>query len=215
MEKVGVLLVSYGSRASSIADALTRSRNYDVKIFDADKQKNPFILERSKEHMIGLEIEMIAKFAKKHQDEIDFGFVGPEGPIIDGVRDAVEKEADIPVICPSKEFAIEGSKIDQRLLLEKRCPDANPRFNVYDPKDYSSIDEAKKDLWEWLDELDNQVAVKPDGPAQGKGVGVWGDHFNTREELFDLFKSNYEGGPVLVEEKITGECQMGAHWKTL
>ncbi len=205
MEKVGVLLISYGSRASSIADALTRSNNYDVKIFDADKQKNPFILERSADFIIDLNIEKIVEFAKKHQNEIDFGIVGPEGPIINGVRDAVEKETEIPMICPSKEFAIERSKIAQRILLEKCCPDANPRFKVFDPKDYSNIDEVKKDLWPWLDELNNQVAVKPDGPAQGKGVGVWGDHFNTREELFDLFKSNYEGGPVIVEEKIDGE----------
>ncbi|MFQ5887230.1 MAG: hypothetical protein ACE5HY_00865 [Candidatus Hydrothermarchaeales archaeon] len=205
MEKVGVLLVSYGSRAASIADALTRSQNYDVKIFDADKQRNPFITERSKDFILDLNVERIGEFAKKHRNEIDFGIVGPEGPIIDGVRDVVEREAEIPMICPSKEFAIEGSKVAQRLLLEKSCPDANPRFRVFDPGDYSSIDEVKKDLWEWLDELDNQVAVKPDRPAQGKGVGVWGDHFNTREELFDLFKSNYEGGAVIVEEKITGE----------
>ncbi|MFQ5975254.1 MAG: hypothetical protein ACE5J5_02930 [Candidatus Hydrothermarchaeales archaeon] len=205
MEKVGVLLVSYGSRASSIADALTRSRDYDVKIFDADKQRNPFILERSKDFIIDLNMEKIGEFAKKHQNKIDFGIVGPEGPIIEGVRDVVEREAEIPMICPSKEYAIEGSKIAQRELLEKCCPEANPRFKVFDPKDYSSIDKVKKDLWPWLDELDNQVAVKPDRPAQGKGVGVWGDHFNTREGLFDLFKSNYEGGAVIVEEKIAGE----------
>jgi len=205
MEKVGVLLISYGSRASSIADALTRSNNYDVKIFDADKQKNPFILERSADYIIDLNTEKIVEFAKKHRNEIDFGIVGPEGPIINGIRDVVEKETEIPMICPSKECAIERSKIDQRVLLEKCCPDANPRFKVFDPKDYSNIDEVKKDLWPWLDELNNQVAVKPDGPAQGKGVGVWGDHFNTRNELFDLFKSNYEGGPVIVEEKIAGE----------
>ncbi len=42
MEKIGVLLVSYGSRAASIADALCRSEKYSVEIFDADKQKNPF-----------------------------------------------------------------------------------------------------------------------------------------------------------------------------
>lgn len=205
MEKVGVLLVSYGSRASAIADALTRSQNYEVKIFDADKQRNPFILERSKEIMLDLNIDRIGEFAKKHRTEIDFGIVGPEGPIINGVRDIVEREADIPVICPSKENAIEGSKVAQRVLLEKCYPSANPRFKIFDPKEYSNIEEVKKDLWPWLDELDNQVAVKPDKPAQGKGVGVWGDHFNTREELFDLFKSNYEGGAVLVEEKIAGE----------
>jgi phosphoribosylamine--glycine ligase len=205
LEKVGVLLVSYGSRAASIADALCRSGNYEVKIYDADKQRNPFILERAADYIISLDVNDIAKFAKKHKDEIDFGIVGPEGPIIAGVRDAVEREAGIPMICPTKEFALEGSKVAQRELLERCYPKANPRFKVFDPAEYATEEEVKKDLWEWLDEMDNQVAVKPDNPAAGKGVGVWGDHFNTREELFSLFKANFEQGKVIVEEKIEGE----------
>ncbi|MFQ6135599.1 MAG: hypothetical protein ACE5PM_00260 [Candidatus Hydrothermarchaeales archaeon] len=205
MEKVGVLLVSYGSRAAAIADALYRSENYEVKIFDADKQKNPFILERSADFVLGLDVEEISEFAKRHKDEIDFGIVGPEGPIIEGVRDRVEEETEIPVICPTKEYAIEGSKVAQRHLLGRCCPEANPRFKVFDPKDHGSKDELRKELWAWLDELDNRVAVKPDKPATGKGVGVWGDHFNSREELFDHFLSNYEHGKVIIEEKIAGE----------
>ncbi len=205
MERAGVLLVSYGSRAASIADALTRSGGYDVSIFDADKQRNPFILERSKDQSIGLDIDNIVKFARKHMDEIDFGIVGPEGPIIAGVRDRVEKETEIPMICPTKEYAIEGSKVAQRLLLERCCPEANPRFMVFDPKHYKNVGDARRDLWKWLDELDDQVAVKPDAPATGKGVGVWGDHFSTREELYEHFLSIYKQGRVIVEEKIEGE----------
>lgn len=205
MERIGVLLVSYGSRAACIADALTRSEEYKVEIYDADKQKNPFIFARSREVALGIEVEDILRFAEKHREEIDFGIVGPEGPIIAGVRDRVEGELGIPVICPTKDYAIEGSKVAQRRLLEKCAPEANPRFKVFDPKDYDSEAEVKKDLWPWLDELKNQVAVKPDRPATGKGVGVWGDHFNTREELYSLFKANFAGGAVIVEEKIDGE----------
>jgi phosphoribosylamine-glycine ligase len=56
-----------------------------------------------------------------------------------------------------------------------------------------------------LDELDNQAVVKPDKPALGKGVGVWGDHFATREQLFEHFMSNFQYGSVIIEEKIDGE----------
>ncbi len=69
----------------------------------------------------------------------------------------------------------------------------------------SDIADAKKDLWVWLDELGNQVAVKPDGISAGKGVGVWGDHFKDRDQLFEHFLSNYKYGPVIVEEKVFGE----------
>ncbi len=205
MEKVGVLLVSYGSRAAAIADALCRSENYDVRIFDADKQKNPFILEKAAAQEIGLDTEKILNFAKKHRDEIDFGIVGPEGPIIDGIRDVVEKETKIRMICPAKEYAIERSKVLQRHLLEKCCPDANPRFKVFDPKDRPGKDELRKDVWAWLDELENNAVVKPDAPATGKGVGVWGDHFSTREQLFAHFLTCYEHGAVIIEEKVEGE----------
>jgi len=205
LEKIGVLLVSYGSRAASIADALCRSDNYDVRIYDADKQRNPFILKRSADYIVSLDPSDIVNFAKKHKNEIDFGIVGPEAPIIAGVRDLVEKETGIPMICPTKEFALEGSKVAQRKLLEKCYPKANPRFKIFDPEEYSNKNEVKKDLWKWLDEMDNQVAVKPDNPTAGKGVGVWGDHFSSREELYAFFLANFEHGKVIVEEKIDGE----------
>jgi len=205
MEKVGVLLVSYGSRASSIADALTRSTNYDVEIYDADKQKNPYILERSRDYTLGIDEGKIVEFARKHKDDIDFGIVGPEGPIIGGIRDAVERETEIPMICPSKKYAIEGSKVEQRVLMAECCPEANPGFEVFDPEKDGGVEDVKKKLWDCLDEYDNQVAVKPDLPATGKGVGVWGDHFNSREDIFDHFLTIYKHGKVLIEEKVEGE----------
>lgn len=206
MERVGILVVSYGARAASMIDAFSRSEKYDTRFFVADKQKNPFNVKKAKEHVVvpGLDINRICDFAKKHKDEIDFGIVGPESPIVDGVRDLVEKETGIKMICPTKKFALEGSKIAQRKLIEDCCPLANPRFKVLDPKEKSK-DQAKKEVWSWLDLLNNQVAVKPDKPAVGKGVGVWGDHFNTREDLFKHFLSIFEHGPVIIEEKIEGE----------
>jgi phosphoribosylamine--glycine ligase len=207
MEKVGILVVSYGSREAAIIDLFTRSQDYRTEIYVVDKQRNPFNVKKAKEHLVvsDLNIEAICEFAKKRKDKIDFGIVGPEKPIIEGVRDLVEKETHIPMICPTKEYAIEVSKVAQRRLFEKAVPEVNPRFRIFDPKNYRSVAAVKKDLYAWLDELRNQVAVKPDRPAAGKGVGVWGDHFNTREELFEHFLSNYQYGTVIVEEKIDGE----------
>lgn len=207
MEKIGILIVSYGSREAAMVDAFSRSGTYIAKMYIADKQKNPFNIERAKEHVVipNLDINEICKFAKKHKQKIDFGIVGPEKPIIDGIRDLIEKETRIPMICPTKEYAIEASKVAQRHLFQKVAPEANPRFRVFNPKDYGSLTQVKKAVFSWLDGLDNQAVVKPDVPAAGKGVGVWGDHFNTREQLFEHFLSNYEHGSVIIEEKIEGE----------
>lgn len=207
MERVGILVVSYGSREAAMVDAFMRSCEYKVDLYIADKQRNPFNLRRAKEHVVipDLNVNAIYKFAEKHKDEIDFGIVGPEKPIIEGIRDLIEGELGIPMICPTKEYALERSKVLQRILFQEVAPEVNPRFKVFNPKDYSGIEDVKRDLYKWLDELDNKVAVKPDAPAAGKGVGVWGDHFNTREELFEHFLANFRVGPVIVEEKIEGE----------
>ncbi len=207
MEKVGILVISYGSRAAAMIDAFVRSEDYAPKFYVVDKQKNPFNVKHAEKHALisDFNLKDIARFAKKYRDNIDFGIVGPEKPIIAGVRDVIEKETKIPMICPTRKYAIEGSKIAQRQLFQKVAPEVNPKFKVFDPKDYSSTTQVKKSVYAWLKELDNQVAVKPDKATAGKGVGVWGDHFNTPEEVFEHFISNYEHGPVIIEEKLEGE----------
>ena len=202
-----MLIVSYGSRAAAMVDALCRSQEYSVDLYVADKQRNPFNAKRAKEHIVipSLGADEIKRFAEKHREGIDFGIVGPEKPIIAGLRDLIEKETNIPLICPTKEYAIEGSKVAQRRLFQEVVPEVNPRFRVFDPSNYESPGQVKTPLYEWLNELGNEVAVKPDTPAAGKGVGVWGDHFNTREQLYEHFLANFKEGPVIVEEKVDGE----------
>lgn len=207
MEKVGILVISYGSREAAMIDAFARSTKYQLEIYVADKQHNPFNIEKATKHVVvpDLNIEQISRFAEKNKNSIDFGIAGPEKPIIEGVRDLIEKRTKIPMICPTREYAIEESKVQQRLLFDKIVPEANPRFRIFNPTDYENVSQVKKDVYKWLDELENQAVIKPDKPAAGKGVGVWGDHFNTREQLFEHFLSNYEHGSVVIEEKIDGE----------
>jgi phosphoribosylamine--glycine ligase len=152
-----------------------------------------------------LNVGEICRFAEANKDKIDFGIVCPEKPIIDGIRDFVEERTGIPMICPTKEYAIEASKVQQRLLFQEIVPEVNPRFKIFNPKDYKSQEEVKKTVYKWLDELENRAVVKPDQPAAGKGVGVWGDHFTNREQLFEHFMANFQQGQVIIEEKIEGE----------
>src|SRR4030042_641101 len=120
MEKVGVLVVSYGAREAAIVDAFARSPNHKVELYIADKQRNPFTVEKDTKHVVipDLNVEAICKCAEANKDKIDFVMVGPEKPIIDGVRDLVEKRTGIPVICPKQEYGIEVSRVQQRLLFD-------------------------------------------------------------------------------------------------
>jgi phosphoribosylamine--glycine ligase len=207
MEKVGVLVVSYGSREAAMVDAFARSTNHKVELYIADKQRNPFNMEKAAKHVVipDLNTEKICKFAENNKDKIDFAIVGPEKPIIAGVRDLIERRTGIPVICPIQDYAIEARKVQQRLLFQEIAPEANPRFKIFDPKDYKGTEDVKEAVNSWLDQLENKAVVKPDKPAAGKGVGVWGDHFTTREQLFEHFMSNFQYGTVIIEEKIDGE----------
>ncbi|HID17223.1 TPA: hypothetical protein EYP26_02905 [Candidatus Bathyarchaeota archaeon] len=138
MDKVGVLIVAYGAREVAIADALLKSERYDVELYVADKQRNPFNAKVAKRHVAvpDLNVKKILNFAKENVNEIDFGIVGPENPIIEGVRDEVEGKLGIPMLCPTESYALEKSKAEQRLLLEEVSPEVNPKFKIFDPRDY-------------------------------------------------------------------------------
>ena len=207
MEKLGVLLVSYGAREVAMADTLLRSKNYQVELYVADKQCNPYNAKHATKHAVipSLDVNEICKFAEANKDKLNFVLVGSENPIIKGIRDLIESKVGIPVICPKKAYAIEESKVAQRVLFEEIAPEANPRFKVFNPSDYKTEADAKVAVYKWLDELDNQAVVKPDKPALGKGVGVWGDHFANREQLWEHFLSNFKYSSVIIEEKVPGE----------
>ncbi|MEM2987979.1 MAG: hypothetical protein QXK26_02930 [Candidatus Bathyarchaeia archaeon] len=46
VERVGILVVSYGAREVAMVDAFLRSTNYKVEVYVADKQRNPFNVRR-------------------------------------------------------------------------------------------------------------------------------------------------------------------------
>ncbi len=207
-EKVGILVISYGSRAAAVIDALSRSENYEVRFYVADKQRNPFNVKHAEKHVVipDLDVGKICDFVATNKNDIDFGICCPEKPIIEGVRDVVESKTGVAMICPTKRYAIEESKASQRYLIEECCAEANPGFKLFPCAEYESVSEVKSAVWEFLDEIGNEVAVKPDKPAAGKGVGVWGDHFTSREQLFEHFMSIFDGGSdVIIEEKMEGE----------
>ncbi|MEM3606110.1 MAG: hypothetical protein QXE30_00435 [Candidatus Bathyarchaeia archaeon] len=218
MEKIGILIVSYGAREVAIADAFLKSENYIVNFYIVDKQRNPFNAKIAKKHLVvpDLNIKEIFKFVKENKTEIDFGIIGPENPIIDGVRDLIEKETNIPVICPTKKYALEKSKVEQRILLKEVYPKVNPEFKIFNPKDYyGSKDEAIKDVKQWIDELGGveKAVIKPDKPGFGKGVGVGGEHFFTINQAIEHFLSIYnQGTQVIIEEKLDGEESSFQAW---
>jgi phosphoribosylamine-glycine ligase len=131
------------SRETCIIDSFLES-DYEVEIYCADKQRNPFNLRNSRVHKVtGLDPEKICEFAKKYESKIDFGIVTHEKPIIDGIKDLIEAETEIQLICPSKEYALEASKVKQRELMSEVVPEVCPKYKVFKPEEKVEKDEVQ------------------------------------------------------------------------
>jgi phosphoribosylamine---glycine ligase len=207
MDKVGILIVSKCLSAAAIIDTFARSERYSPEFYVAERQVNPLNFKRAKVHKVvpDLNVGDIAKFASRHEKEIAFGLTDTEDFVTAGGRDIVERETGIPMLCVTKEFAVEASKADQRLLFEKICPEANPRYMVFDPEEYPNEDEAVAVLRGLAKDMTGGFVIKPDAPARGAGVGVWGKDFRTEEEAVAFFRNVYSKGRVVVEERVEGE----------
>jgi len=207
MDKVGILVVSKCLSSAAIIDTFARSERYAPEFYVAERQVNPVNVKRAKVHRVipDLNVGDIAKFASRHENEIAFGLTDTEDFVTAGGRDIVERETGIPILCVTKEFAVEASKADQRLLFERVCPKANPRYKVFDPSKYPNEEAAVADLRGLSEELGGGFVIKPDAPARGAGVGVWGKDFLTEEEAVAFFRNVYSKGRVVVEERIEGE----------
>jgi len=186
-----VLLIGSSAREHAIATALTRS---DVVIHAHMDRKNPGIAKLCKEFTIGSTTK-----TKKLPSlfGFDYAIIGPEAPLDTGVSDFITSQG-VPCIAPSKAAAmIETSKSFARIVIDQTSPKSNPKFQVA-----RSIDDLRR--FEKKIGVENMV-VKPNGLTGGKGVKIYGEHLNSRDELeryaIDLLHST---GVVVLEEKLQG-----------
>jgi len=206
VDRIGVLIVSKCLSSAAIVDTFLRSERYTPEFYIAERQANPFSLIRAKEHKVipDLGIAEVVKFAKKFAGRMAFGLCDTEDFVVAGGRDVVERETGVPIICVTKKYAVEKSKAAQRLLFDRICPEANPSYRIFDPGGYGEERDAVKDFRSTIREMDQPV-IKPDAPARGAGVGVWGSDFVTRQGAERFFLNVYSKGRVVVEERVEGE----------
>ncbi|PKN33237.1 MAG: phosphoribosylamine--glycine ligase [Deltaproteobacteria bacterium HGW-Deltaproteobacteria-19] len=190
-----VLLIGNGAREHAMAETLVRSATRP-RLYAFMKANNPGISSLSQDILLGSykDLKAITDFARSAK--VDFALVGPEGPLNEGVVDAL-REAGIPAVGPTKDLArLETSKSFTRNLVEKYGIPGNPRYRVFT---------SPEGLEHFLAELD-EIVIKPDGLTGGKGVLVQGDHFQTREEALAYCRQILEAhNSMIVEEKLEGE----------
>lgn len=131
-------------------------------------------------------------------NEIDWVFVGPEVPLIEGIVDDFVA-AGIPAFGPSKAAAqIEGSKdFAKQLMARHNIPTAR----------YQTFDQLEPAL-AYVREQGAPIVVKADGLAAGKGVTVAMDELSAVAALEDIFvdqRFGSAGAKVVIEEYLEGQ----------
>jgi phosphoribosylamine--glycine ligase len=128
--------------------------------------------------------------------------VGPEDPLVNGLRDFFENDSqlcNIIFIGPDKFGAqLEGSKDFAKSFMERwAIPTAG-----YGSFDSSQIDQADK----YLESLDKPYVLKADGLAAGKGVLILNDLQEAKSELRSILNGKFgsAGKKVVIEEYLNG-----------
>ena len=143
----------------------------------------------------------LGKFSK--ENKIELMVVGPEAPLVDGIRDYFESDPwlnDILIVGPGKHGAqLEGSKdFSKQFMLRNNIPTAKARTF-----DGSEVDKA----FEYISTCKPPIVLKADGLAAGKGVVISISQAEAKAVIKDMLvnkKFGKAGNKVLIEEFLTG-----------
>ena len=134
---------------------------------------------------------------------IDLVVVGPEVPLVAGLRDHLEAQPDlgrVAIVGPGKAGAqLEGSKdFSKQFMLRHGIPTAAAKT--------FTADELPQGL-EYLDGCSYPIVLKADGLAAGKGVIICGKKDEARNALHEMLANRLFGEAstrVLIEEFLSG-----------
>ena len=134
---------------------------------------------------------------------IDMVVVGPEAPLVKGIREFIEGDAAIghvKIVGPGKVGAqLEGSKSFSKQYMQRQgIPTA--RFGEFDA---AQLADAKA----FLDGFNPPYVLKADGLAAGKGVLIIDDKEEAKRALDEMLvggKFGEAGAKVVIEEYLAG-----------
>ncbi len=146
------------------------------------------------------DFDAVKKIALEQQ--IDMLIVGPEEPLVRGIKDFFLNDpelAKIPVIGPGKRGArLEGSKEYAKTFMAT--------YGIPTAKYKSITAETIEEGIAFLDTLKAPYVLKADGLAAGKGVLILNDIKEAKEELRSMLEGKFGDASkkVVIEEFLSG-----------
>lgn len=192
-----VLIIGGGGREHALAWKLGQSPSCDT-LYCAPG--NPGIAQESVVSAVpNLDVDdhkQVVKFCK--DKNVDFVFVGPEAPLVDGIVDSLA-DAGVAAFGPTKAAAaLEGSKAFMKSLCKK--------YSI--PTAASETFTSVADAHAYIDQQGAPIVVKASGLAAGKGVIV----AETVEEAKEAASGMLDGGQfgdagteIVIEDFLKGE----------
>ncbi|MFT3737449.1 MAG: phosphoribosylamine--glycine ligase [Breznakibacter sp.] len=195
---MNVLLLGSGGREHALAWKMNESRHLS-KLFIAPGNAGTDPLGYNVD-INPNDFEAVKKFSLS--ENIQMVVVGPEEPLVRGIKDFFLNDPDlarIPVIGPSKEGAmLEGSKDFAKAFMKRhKIPTAG----------YCSV--TKDNIQEgiaFLRKIKAPYVLKADGLAAGKGVLILDDLAEAEAELNEMISGKFgqASATVVIEEFLSG-----------
>ena len=190
-----ILIIGSGGREHAIAKKMLES-SHVTDIFCA--KGNPG-MKKDGIQLVDIaedKHEELISFAK--DQEIDWTFVGPEIPLLNGIVDDFQA-AGLRIFGPNKAAAmIEGSKeFAKKIMVDNQIPTA----------DYEAFTDYEA-ACAYVKEKGAPIVIKADGLAAGKGVTVamtLDEALQALKEMMTDHRFGESGDKVVVEEFLAGE----------
>lgn len=191
---MNILLVGSGGREHALAWKIKQSPN--VKNLYIAPGNGGTSKEGQNINIKANDIPELVKFAK--ENKIDLVVVGPELPLVMGLKDALDKE-NIPCFGPNSFAAkLEGSKsFAKELMAKTNVPTAS--FKVFD---------NYKEALNYIKTQSFPIVIKADGLAAGKGVIIAKTLEEAQKTLTEIMEEKIfgdAGDKVVIEEALEGE----------
>jgi phosphoribosylamine--glycine ligase len=188
-----ILVIGSGGRENAICEAFKNSPQ-STQIFALPGNAGTKNIAKNIETINIKDYQAIINFCQENQ--IDFVFIGPEQPLVEGLVDILENHK-IRVFGPSKKAAqLEGSKI----FMKKIADDNN-----VPTAQYQTFEETKPAL-EFVKKIGFPCVIKADGLASGKGVIIAQNFEEATSSVEEILSGKFgdAGKKIIIEEFLKG-----------